>query len=101
MLFNPKTEAFGHLDAASRTMMTKTIEFFEAKGKQRLKQDHFDRVWYDDFLSFIKENHIFANLLTPPEHAQGLPDARWDTHRNCYFNEILGFTVCPTGTRGR
>jgi acyl-CoA dehydrogenase len=91
MLFNPKTEEFGHLDAASRTMMTKTIEFFEAKGKQRLKQDHFDRVWYDDFLSFIKENRIFANLLTPPGHAQGLPDARWETHRNCDFNEILGF----------
>jgi len=91
MLFNPKTEGFGHLDAASRTMMAKTIEFFEAKGKQRLKQDHFDRVWYDDFLSFIKENRIFANLLTPPDHAEGLPDARWETHRNCDFNEILGF----------
>jgi acyl-CoA dehydrogenase len=91
MLLNPKTERFDHLDESSRSMMKKTIAFFESKGKQRLKQDHFDRVWYADFLSFVKENKIFANLLTPPEHAPGEPDARWDTYRNCDFNEILGF----------
>ena len=28
-------------------------------------------------------------LLTPPPYAEG--DARWDTWRNCEFNEILAF----------
>ena len=91
MLFNPKSEGFNHLDASTRELMKKTIDFFETKGKQRLKKDYFDRVWYSDFLSFGRENNLFANLLTPPEYAQDNPDARWDTYRNCDFNEILGF----------
>ena len=60
MLFNPKTERFDHLDAASQRMMRQTINFFESKGKKKLKQDHFDRVWYDDFLQFVRENQIFS-----------------------------------------
>lgn len=91
MLFNPKKEQFSHLDPASRTIMEKTIAFFETKGKSQMKQDHFDRVWYNDFLDFVKENKIFASLLTPPDYADGNENARWDTHRNCDFNEILGF----------
>ena len=91
MLFNPKSERFEHLDKASRSMMKKTIDFFETKGKQRIKKDYFERVWYADFLAFVKENHLFANLLTPPGQAPDKPDARWDTYRNCDFNEILGF----------
>lgn len=91
MLFNPKTESFDHLDDFSRSVMRKTIAFFEKKGKKKLKQHHFDRVWYDDFLEFVKENGIFASLLTPPESADPNAGARWDTYRNCDFNEILGF----------
>ncbi len=91
MLLNPKTETFAHLDSASKEMMHKIISFFEKKGKARLKQDHFDRVWYDDFLDFIKENRIFFNMLTPPQYADQHQDARWDTYRNCDMNEILGF----------
>ena len=91
MLLNPASDTFDHLDDASRSMMLKTIAFFEAKGKQRLKQDHFDRVWYADFLDFVAENRIFARLLTPPDLADEDAEARWDTYRNCDFNEILGF----------
>ena len=91
MLLNPNTDGFGHLDGYSRQIMQKTIAFFERKGKRKLKQDHFDRVWYADFLEFVKENKIFANLLTPPDYAGAAPHARWDTFRNCDFNEILGF----------
>ncbi len=91
MLFNPKTATYSHLDTLSQDMMRKTVAFFEQKGKQELKQDHLDSVWYDDFLNFIKENHIFANLLTPPEYANQGAGTRWDTYRNCDFNEILGF----------
>jgi acyl-CoA dehydrogenase len=91
MLFNPRKESFEHLDARSREIMAKTIEFFEAKGKAQLKEDDHERRWYADFLEFVKENQVFATLLTPPEFAGGNPDARWDTYRNCVFNEILGF----------
>ncbi len=91
MLLNPKKETFDHLDPASRRIMRQTIDFFETKGKKKLKEDHFDRIWYDDFLRFVKENRIFADLLTPPQYAGGRQQSRWDTHRNCDFNEILGF----------
>lgn len=91
MLLNPKTAKFDHLDEFSRDIMQKTIAFFEATGKQKLKQDYFDRVWYDDFLGFVKEHGIFSCLLTPPEFAEDNSHTRWDTSRNCDFNEILGF----------
>ncbi len=91
MLLNPKTEKFDHLDAKSREIMSKTIDFFESRGKQQLKHDSHERIWYDDFINFLKDNEVFATLLTPSEFADGNPDKRWDTHRNCDFNEITGF----------
>jgi acyl-CoA dehydrogenase len=78
------------LDARSRELMQKTVEFFEAKGKAGIKEDDHERRWYADFLEFVQANQIFATLLTPPEYSDN-PDARWDTYRNCIFNEILGF----------
>ena len=91
MLLNPKKEKFEHLDPKSKEIMLKTIEFFESKGKNKLKENSHAHVWYDDFLEFIKENKIFATLLTPDKYADGDKDTRWDTFRNCDFNEILGF----------
>ncbi len=90
MLFHPRNENFEHLDARSKELMQKTIDFFEAKGKARIKEDDHERRWYADFLDFVKENRVFATLLTPPDCTDN-PDARWDTYRNCFFNEILGF----------
>ena len=69
--------------------MAKTIEFFEQKGKRRLKEDDRERVWYADFLAFQKEERLFSTLLTPSDY--GDDDCRWDTYRNCEFNEILAF----------
>jgi len=89
MLLHPKNETFEHLDPKSREIMQKTIEFFENKGKQKLKHDDHERVWYADFLEFVKEEKVFAKLLTPAQYGSG--DKRWDTYRNCAFNEILGF----------
>ncbi|MCF8044709.1 MAG: acyl-CoA/acyl-ACP dehydrogenase [Desulfarculaceae bacterium] len=91
MLLNPKTETFDHLDERSAKIMKKTIEYFESRGKERLKHDYHERIWYSDFLDFLKENRVFSTLLTPSELADDNPDARWDTFRNCDFNEILGF----------
>lgn len=92
MLLNPKTETFEHLDPRSREIMKKTIEYFESRGKAQLKEDAHERRWYRDFLDFLKENEVFATLLTPQAHVvDGDADKRWDTFRNCDFNEILAF----------
>ena len=45
--------------------MRKTIEFFETKGKRRLKEDYHARVWYADFLDFVQRERIFATMCTP------------------------------------
>ncbi len=91
MLLNPANETFAHLDPASAGMMRETIRFFEAKGKTRLKHDDHERVWYEDFLAFVKEKQLFARLLTPAALGGGDPAVRWDTARNCACNEILAF----------
>jgi acyl-CoA dehydrogenase len=89
MLFNPKKARFDHLDERSREIMKKTIKFFETKGKKQLKEDRHERIWYRDFLEFIKKEAIFSQLLTPTPY--GKEGCRWDTFRNMDFNEILGF----------
>jgi acyl-CoA dehydrogenase len=89
LLLNPKTVTWEGLDEASRELMNKTIAFFEGKGRGRVKEDDVKRIWYADFLQFVKDQKAFATLLTPPEY--GGENCRWDTRRNCAFNEILGF----------
>jgi len=88
-IINPKKQKYDHLDAPSREIMLKTIDFFETKGKKKLKEDFHERVWYSDFLDFVKKEKIFSTLLTPSKYGNG--NTRWDTFRNCEFNEILGF----------
>ena len=89
LLLNPKTEKFEHLDEKSRKLMLKTIEFFEKKGLKKLKHDDHERVWYADFLEVVKNEKIFATLMTPAGY--GATDSRWDTYRNCDFSEVTAF----------
>jgi len=91
ILLNPKKHNRYYPDKKSREIMLKTIEFFENKGKVKLKADDHERVWYQDFLDFVKKEKIFATLLTPSTYGAEDPDYRWDTWRNCEFNEILAF----------
>ncbi len=93
ILLNPKKYNRQYPDEISKQIMLKTIEFFENKGKAKVKKDDHDRVWYKDFLDFIKEEKIFAELLTPTGY--GSSSSRWDTWRNQGFNEILGFYGLP------
>ena len=90
-LLNPKTQKYEHLDPESKKIMKKTINFFETRGKKRLKSDYHEKVWYSDLIEFLKENQIFSTLLTPLKYAIDNKNARWDTRRICDFNEILGF----------
>ena len=78
-------------DVGSRSVMDKTIAFFEDMGKTRLTEDFNQRVWYREFLDFLKKEQIFAKLLTPKEYAGGDPDCRWDTARNSEYSELLAF----------
>lgn len=89
ILLNPKADKFEHLDEDSRKIILKTIDWFEARGKKQLKKDDHDRTWHTDFLKFVKEERIFATLLTPQKEGDGT--TRWDTNRICQFNEVLGF----------
>ena len=89
VLLNPKKHRRPYPDEQSREVMLKTIEFFERKGKHRIKEDYHAQVWYADFLDFVKEEKIFATMCTPA--GNGAPDSRWDTWRICEFAEILGF----------
>ncbi|MBM3124885.1 MAG: acyl-CoA dehydrogenase [Chloroflexi bacterium] len=89
LLLNPKNITRFYPDEISRQIMLKTIAFFEGKGKRRIKEDDHKRIWYADFIDFQKNEEIFASLLTPAPYGEA--GARWDTWRNCEFNEILGF----------
>ena len=89
VLLNPKRIDAARLDEPTREVLQKTVDFFEAKGKRRLKDDDRERIWYADFLEFVAKERVFATMLTPSGY--GAVDARWDTGRICAFAEILGF----------
>src|SRR5262245_14241387 len=89
ILLNPRHQSRPYADERSAEVMRKTIAFFETKGKEKLLADYYSRVWYRDFLDFVKANRIFATMCTPA--GEGAPDGRWDTWRICEFAEILGF----------
>ena len=91
LLFNPRTYDPAALDPESRRVLLATIEWFESRGKGVLKEHDRDRVWYEDFLEFVKRERVFARLLTPAADSRGDEDKRWDTARICAFNEIAAF----------
>ena len=78
-------------DAGSRSIMEKTVAFFETMGKTRLTEDFNKKVWYREFVDFIASERIFSKLLTPRAYAGGDPDCRWDTARNSEYSELLAF----------
>ncbi len=89
LLFNPKLHNRKYTDEKTRDLMQKTIDFLENKGLKNLKKDWHDKVWNHDFVEFMKENQVFATLMTPEGY--GAEDSRWDTYRNSAFAEITGF----------
>ncbi|MCU1647501.1 MAG: acyl-CoA dehydrogenase [Nocardia sp.] len=90
-LFNPKTHEFAEFDAETRRLLRATVNWFESHGKVRLLADSRDRVWYSEFLDFIKSERVFATFLTPAAEAAGDPNKRWDTARIAMMSKILGF----------
>jgi len=54
ILLNPRRLTRPYPDARSGEVMQKTVDFFETKGKTRLKADYHARAWYADFLDFVR-----------------------------------------------
>ncbi len=93
ILLHPHRRDRQYVDERSDEVMRKTIEFFETKGKRRLKEDDQGAVWYQDFIDFVACEGIFATMCTPTGF--GADDSRWDVWRICEFAEILGFYGLP------
>ncbi len=93
ILLHPHHLQRDYPDERSSEVMRRTVEFFESKGLQRIKDDDHSAVWYQDFVDFLGSERIFATMCTPSEY--GGDDTRWDTWRNCEFGEILGFYGLP------
>ncbi|MCF7808231.1 MAG: acyl-CoA dehydrogenase [Candidatus Marinimicrobia bacterium] len=89
VLLNPKKYAVNHEDKAFQELVNKTITFFETKGLKQVKDDDHNRVWYADFLEFVKQEQVFATLLRPPQY--GDANSRWDTWRIAHYSELLAF----------
>ena len=90
-LFDPNSYDPKHLDEESRRLLRATIDWFEARGKRQLTKDDQERVWYTEFLDFVKREKLFAKFQTPAANAGGDPDKRWDAARNAALSEVLGF----------
>jgi len=91
LLLQPKKYKSLLTDEGSRSLMAKTINFFETMGKTRLLEDFNKKVWYKGFVDFIGKERVFAKMLTPKAYAGGDLDCRWDTTRNNEFSELLAF----------
>lgn len=89
MLFNPKTHNIEYKDPKTKELMQKVIDFMENKGLRSIKKDWHDKTWNYEFVEFMKENQVFATLMTPSGY--GAEDSRWDTARNVAFAEITAF----------
>lgn len=89
LLFNPKIHNRKYADDKTRDMMQKLIDFFEEKGLKSIKKDWHEKAWNYEFVQFMKENQVFATLMTPEGY--GAEDSRWDTYRNSIFAEITAF----------
>jgi acyl-CoA dehydrogenase len=91
LLFDPNSYDPTHLDDESRRLLRATIDWFETRGKRRLIADDQDRVWYTEFLDFVKSEKLFATFQTPAAEADGDPNKRWDGARNAALSEVFGF----------
>jgi len=89
MLFNPKKHNIEYKDPKTRELMQKVIDFMENKGLKSIKKDWHDKTWNHEFVEFMKENQVFATLMTPSGY--GTEESRWDTYRNVCFAEITAF----------
>ncbi len=87
-LLNPQQYHGRHEDAGSNELMKAVIDHFENKGLKSIKKDWHERVWNYEFVEFMKQNQVFATLMTPEGYGD---NAAWNTTRNVDFAEITAF----------
>lgn len=92
MLFLNPQKYKNHLtDEKTQEIMKKTIQFFEKKGLEKIKEDDQASKWYEDFIEFLNEEDVFATLLTPSGYSEDQTNARFDLSRICDFSELTAF----------
>lgn len=89
LFLNPHKYENESADQKTNEIMKKTIAFFEKKGLEKIKEDDLESKWYGDFIEFLKEEEIFAQLLTPTGY--GDEGTRFDLSRICDFSELTAF----------
>ena len=66
ILLNPKKyQDRNYPDERSKEIMTKTIEWFESKGLQKMKEDYRSREFTYDFADFIKKKKFLKPCFYP------------------------------------
>ncbi len=91
LIFNPDTWSAPHLEPEDERRLKDLIEWFEARGKETLKDHDREHVWYQDFIDAQADLGIFRDFITPARDGGGDEARRWDTQRICAFNEITAF----------
>lgn len=76
-------------DASAR----KLIEFFEAKGVRKLKEEDRREQWYEDWLGYQAKHRLYASLLSPKCYSA--LGNQFDLLRLTRFYELLGY-VSPS-----
>ncbi|MBF0351662.1 MAG: acyl-CoA dehydrogenase [SAR324 cluster bacterium] len=88
-LFNPNKYQDRHPVAKTNEMMKNIIAWFEQKGLKSIKEDWHQKKWNYEFVEFLKQQQVFATLMTPENY--GDPGSSWNTFRNVDFAEISSF----------
>ena len=87
VLLNPKKLVREYHEEKTKDIMEKTVEFFENKGLQKLKEDDHQCVWFEDFLEFQKKKRYFPSCRpcrnTAARIAGGTPGGTWNL-MNCW-----------------
>ena len=100
-LLQPKMYKSLMSDEGSKDIMEKTINFFENHmGKTKLTEDYWSRIWYREFLDFLKQEKIFYKLLTPKQYAE-IPTAVGIRPETANSANFWPFTASATGTASR
>jgi acyl-CoA dehydrogenase len=85
-LFPAKFERLNYTDDSTVKALS---DFFERKGLEQLKKEDREETWYADFLEHVKENGIYARLLSPKKYSSR--GHQFDFLSLCRFLETFAY----------
>jgi acyl-CoA dehydrogenase len=65
------------------------IDFFQAKGVAAIKDEDRGEQWYDDWLAYQKQHHLYASVLASKDDSDAAAD--FDLLRFARFIEVFGY----------